>query len=244
MRSCLYWLFSIQWSSHSETWQQRPRLWSRLRNVNASWQFLSLISTRAVICQRMLITSLSPAGPLMGNKRNAREGQTWRKAPPQCFLCPPFSVRLRRPGPGNGESRAHCPLLRPGSRTRAMRNGRRELRAEQRQCPVSGDQKWAVTGVGWLVTDSGDAGGNDNRHVSDNNTMADTIRRSENWGPRYWGLRRGISILHSIMDIRVLSSSSYSEKKVLRKGLNRRKRRSDIKILRALLHTTIRWDET
>lgn len=78
MRSCLCWLFSIQWSSHSETWQQRPRLWSRLRNVNASWQFLSLISTRAVICQRMLITSLSPARPLMGNKRNARERERVR----------------------------------------------------------------------------------------------------------------------------------------------------------------------
>ena len=180
MRSCLCWLFSIQWSSHSETWQQRPRLWSSLCNVNASWQFLSLISTRAVICQRMLITSLSPAGPLMGNKRNERrerEGQRWREAPPQCFLCPPSGVRLRWPGPGNGESRVHCPIPRPGRPdTRAseewaegaeIRNGQSQVRSVACR----------------LVTDSGDAGGNDNRHVSDNNTMADTIRHSDNWGP-------------------------------------------------------------
>ena len=183
MRSCLCWLFSIQWGSHSETWQQWPRLWSLLCNVNASWQFLPLISTRAVICQRMLITSLSPAGALMGNKRNASKGQ----APPQCFLCPPSAVRFGRPGPGNGESRAHCRLVRPG---------RSDTGNEQWAEGGSWDPRWAVTGVGWLVTDSGDAGGNDNRHVSDNNTMADKIRHSDNWGPREWRLRRLYSLIH------------------------------------------------
>ena len=194
MRSCLCWLFSIQWSSHSETWQQRPRLWSSLCNVNASWQFLSLISTRAVICQRMLITSLSPAGPLMGNKRNARRERVRDGGRPRHNVS---SVRhpvwdCGDPGLVTGSRASIARYRGPGGRTHepGVRNERRELRSEMgsHRCGVwPADSLQTPEMLGVMTTDTFQI-------ITQWQIQSDT--RSDNWRPREWRLWRLHSLIH------------------------------------------------
>ena len=225
MRSCLCWLFSIQWGSHSETWQQWPRLWSLLCNVNAWWQFLPLISTRAVICQRMLITSLSPARPLMGNKRNASKGQ----APPQCLLCPPSAVRLRRPGPCNGDSRAHCRLVRPGRSDTGYEQWAEGAEIRDGQSQVWADSLRTPEMLGVMTTDTFQI-------ITQWQIQSDT--HSDNWRPREWRLWRLHSLIHYGHQSLILKFLFWEES--VEEGLEwEGKKYSDIKSLTSY-HRTIR----